>query len=121
MYYSYQGKTGREAEMGKGLSKPTGNPGDNSLLPFAVGESVTTKMPPNRIQDVPVGDKLTVELHVHDLPVLTAEDQAFENGVSAGAITIPTKAGKCSDLVISGNREDGFKLEFTGFSNWLIH
>ena len=121
MYYSYQGKAGREAEMGKGLSKPTGNPGDNSLLPFAVGESVTTKMPPNKIQNVPAGDKLTVELHVHDRPILTAEDQAFEKGVSAGAITIPAKAGKCSELVITGNREDGFRLEFTGFSNWLIH
>ena len=121
MYYSYQGKTGREAEMGKGLSKPTGNPGDNSRLPFAVGEGVTTKMPPNKIQNVPAGDKLTVELHVHDLPILTAEDQDFEKGVNAGAITIPVKAGKCSELVITGNREDGFRLEFTGFSNWLIH
>jgi hypothetical protein len=121
MYYSYQGKIGREAEMAKGLSKPSSAPGDNSRKPFVVGESVKTKMPPNEIQDVPVSDKLTIELHVHDRPILTAEDQAFEKGVSAGAITIPAKAGKCSELVITGNREDGFNLEFTGFSNWLIH
>ena len=121
MYYSYQGKTGRDAEMAQGLSKPTGNPGDNSCLPFAVGESVKAKMPPNKAQNVPVSDKLTIDLYVHDKPILTAEDQAFENSVNAGAITIPAKKGKCSDLVVTGNRENGFKLEFTGFSNWLIH
>ena len=77
-------------------------------------------MPPNKAQNVPVGDKLTVDLYVYDKPVLTAGDQAFENAVSAGAITIPAKKGKCSDLVITGNRETGFKLEFAGFSNWLI-
>lgn len=121
MYYSYQGKTGSEAEMAQGLSKPTGNPGDNSRLPFAVGESVKVQMRPNKVQNVPVGDKLTIDLYVHDKPILTAEDQAFEKGVNAGTITIPAKAGKCSDLVIKGSREDGFKLEFAGFSNWLIH
>ena len=120
MYYSYQGKTGREAEMAKGLSKPSSTPGDNSRKPFVIGESVTTKMSPNKIQNVPVSDELTVELHVHDLPILTAEDQQFEKGVKAGVITVPVKAGKCSDVVITGNRESGFRLEFTGFSNRLF-
>ena len=121
MYYSYQGKTGTDAEMAQGLSKPTGAPGDNSRLPFVVGESVKVQMRPNKAQNVPVGEKLTIDLYVHDEPILTAEDQAFEKGVHAGAITIPAKKGKCSDLVITGNREDGFKMEFAGFSNWLIH
>ena len=106
MYYSYQGETGTDAEMAQGLSKPTGAPGDNSRLPFVVGESVKVQMRPNKAQNMPVGEKLTIDLYVHDEPILTAEDQAFE---------------KCSDLVITGNREDGFKLEFAGFSNWLIH
>ena len=65
MYYSYQGKTGTDAEMAQGLSKPTGAPGDNSRLPFVVGESVKVQMRPNKAHNVPVGEKLTIDLYMH--------------------------------------------------------
>lgn len=121
MYYSFQGKTFPDTELAKGLSKPTGNVGDNSCLPFVIGESVKTVMETNPNYSVTKPEKLTIELYVHDRPILTAEDQSFENGVKVGeALTIPIKLGKCSNIVITGNRENGFKMEFTGFSNWLI-
>ena len=121
IYYSYQGKVFPDIDGAIGTEKHSGV-GDNTRQPFVVGESAKLNMKPNPNYTTGKPENLTIELYVFDKPIKTGEDGKIENGVKVGeAFTFPVEIGKCAELVITGNREAGFKMEVTGYSNWLFH
>ena len=114
--YSYLGNVGRSAESSIGISNPI--PGSNTRKGIGIGESVKLEMEPNPNYVTQTPENLTIELYVFDKPIKSQEDQELENSVKVGeALTFPVEVGKCAELVVTGNREEGFKMEVTGWSD----
>ena len=110
MSYSYQGKVHPRAEYGVGIN--------HVHEPMQVGEIVTLDLEPVPESITEEPKELTMEIYVFDKPINTPESQELENSVKIGDVhTIPLKPGKYMDIVITGSREDGYELEFTGYSD----
>ena len=116
--YSYQGKVHPRAEYAIGINKNYGYDSE----PIEVGERVKLELEPVPESVAETAKELTMEIYVFDKPIHTPEGQELENSVKIGDVhTIPLKPGKYMDIVITGSRENGYELEFTGFSGRLFN
>lgn len=83
---------------------------------FAYGEKIDLN--PQYRNGTAFGDALTVDCRIQNNEV---SDPAVIPKVTENQVTVPYAKGKRPVLILTGNKEDGYELTYTGKSvNWLI-
>jgi hypothetical protein len=106
---SYFGTSGRN---GKVLNY------QNDRAPFSYGQKIDFN--PQYRKDVVIEDTLRISARIQNISRKGEEAQAASKVTKTG-VQVPHAKGKRPVLILTGNKEDGYELTYTGKSvNWLI-